>query len=81
MKARLVVRITPGDVGSRVSIRSRIASQPGEPTTTDTVGRLLDWRDGQLSIQRRNGSIAHLQQADLLAGKVLPEMSREAKEG
>ena len=81
MKARLVVRITPADVGSRVSGRSRIAAQPGEPSTTDTVGQLLAWQDGYLRIQRRDGTVAQLPETDLLAGKVVPDPPPRPKEG
>jgi hypothetical protein len=73
MRSRLEVRITPADVGSRVSVRSRIAPDgPGAPSTTDTLGYLLAWSNDELRIQRRDGQIVSLATADLLAGKVLP---------
>ena len=73
MRSRLEVRITPADVGSRVSVRSRIAREhPSAPSTTDTLGYLLAWTDDELQIQRRNGEIVRVATADLLAGKVLP---------
>ena len=81
MALRLVVRITAADVGSRVSVRSRLAGGPTEARMTDTVGRLLRWSDGVLAIERRDGSVADVLEADLLAGKVLPEMSQRPKEG
>ena len=81
MALRLVVRITPADVGSRVSVRSRLVGGPTEARMTDTVGRLLRWSDGILSIEKRNGTIEEVLEADLLAGKVVPEMSHRQKEG
>ena len=81
MALRLVVRITADDVGSRVSVRSRLAGGPSSARMTDTVGRLLRWSNGVLAIQRRDGSIQEVLEEDLLAGKVLPEMSPTAKEG
>lgn len=81
MESRLVVRITAADVGSRVSVRSRIADAGAGPAMTDTVGRLLRWSHGTLVIERRDGSVAELQETDLLAGKVVPEISRPPKEG
>lgn len=81
MRARLIVHITPDDVGSRVSVRSRISAAPGEPSTTDTVGRLLAWEGGYLRIERRDGRVADIAGADLLAGKVLPDPPPRAKPG
>lgn len=64
-----MVRITPADVGRRVSIRSRTH---GDPPATDTVGVLVEWTDDAVVVQRRDGSLARLNPADLLAGKTLP---------
>ena len=73
MRSRLEVRITPADVGSRVSVRTRIPQEhPAGPSTTDTLGYLLAWTDEELTIQRRNGDVVRVATADLLAGKVLP---------
>ena len=64
--------ITPADVGKRVSVRSRDGDGTGTHSMTDTLGHLLNWAGGNLTIQRRDGSIATIAEADLLAGKVLP---------
>jgi N-acetylglutamate synthase len=72
MQARYVVRITPEDVGERVSVRSRIPAQAGEPTTTDTLGHLRRWAEGTLTLERRDGTLVDLDEGDLLAGRVLP---------
>lgn len=71
MKGGLVVRITPADVGRRVSVRSAIPAAAGEPSTTDTLGYLRSWADGKLTIERRDGSSAVIAEAALLAGKVI----------
>ena len=69
-----VVRITPADVGRRVSVRSRLAETgPGAPSSTDTVGRLLDWADDRLTIEKRDGTRVEIAVTDVLAGKVIPE--------
>ena len=73
MSPAYVVRITPADVGRRVSVRSRLAAEAGEPSTTDTVGRLLDWTGEVLTIRKRDGTDVEVTQADMLAGKVIPE--------
>ena len=75
-----MVRISAADVGSRVSVRSRISGDPLGRSTTDIVGRLVSWTGGALVIERRNGTVASLDEADLLAGKVLPEMSPSRKD-
>lgn len=78
MRARYVVRIAPGGVGQRVSVRSRLprkdpaAEGADGPTTTDSVGYLRSWRDGVLEIERRDGSLARIAEVDLVAARVVP---------
>lgn len=79
MKARYVVRITPADVGRRVSVRSRLPAPSGpdpevghSPTTTDTLGYLRVWREGILEIERRDGTVRRIAEDDLLAARVVP---------
>jgi len=67
------VRLSPADVGARVTVRSRIAPEaPGGPTLTDAVGTLLSWEGGILAVRRRDGSVARVAEADVVAAKVLP---------
>ena len=70
LHARLEVRITPGDVGSRVTVRARHRG-PGA-SAVDVVGLLREWRDGRLHITRRDGSTTTVAEADLLAARVVP---------
>jgi hypothetical protein len=69
---RYVIRVTPADIGARVSVRSRIPPTSSGATTTDTLGHLRSWRDGELVIERRDGSLARVAEADLVAGRVVP---------
>lgn len=69
--ARLAVRITPDDVGARVTVRARNHG-PGA-SAVDAVGVLDDWRDGHLHITRRDGSTTIVAEGDLLAARVVPE--------
>lgn len=71
MRARLVVRIAPTDVGRRISARTRLTGV-GEPTTTDTLGYLRSWADGVLVVERRDGAKVELHEVDLLAARVVP---------
>ncbi len=72
MRGVYAVRITPDDVGQRVSVRARV-SAAGGAGASDTVGRLRAWSDGVLSIERRDGSLAKVAEDRLLAAKVIPE--------
>ncbi|NWF28166.1 GNAT family N-acetyltransferase [Streptomyces sp. PKU-EA00015] len=69
---RLKVRITPDDVGKRVSVRT--VDAPGGPghEFTDTVGVLTSWTGGVLLITRRTGETVHIAESSLVAGKVVP---------
>ncbi|MDQ3343073.1 MAG: hypothetical protein M3524_05815 [Actinomycetota bacterium] len=73
MTAVYRIRITPADVGSRVSVRLRTHAASGQPSASDVVGRLRAWEGGTLVIQRRDGSVAEVAADDLLAAKVIPE--------
>jgi GNAT superfamily N-acetyltransferase len=70
--ARLEVRITPADVGRRVSVRSRTTPGSASAAFTDTVGVLTSWTAGVVRVTRRDGSTAELRESDLVAGKVVP---------
>ncbi|MFB7506382.1 GNAT family N-acetyltransferase [Streptomyces broussonetiae] len=69
---RLEVRITPADVGKRVSVRC--LEEPGATSEkfTDTVGVLTSWDAGVLMITRRNGESVRIPEAVVVAGKVVP---------
>ncbi|MFI1013973.1 GNAT family N-acetyltransferase [Streptomyces sp. NPDC020965] len=69
---RLEVRMTPKDVGKRVSIR-RLADTPAPGEMfTDTVGVLTSWDNGVLVITRRTGETVRIAESTLVAGKVVP---------
>lgn len=86
MRGRYVVRVTPADVGQRVTLRARLVDAPGgataagatpsEPTTTDTVGRLLAWEDDRLHVELRDGRRVIVAADELVAGRVIPEQRR-----
>lgn len=74
--ALLAVRITPDDVGSRVTVRHALH---GDPTAslTDVVGTLLSWEpaagpDAVLRIERRDGTTVAVPLPDIVAAKVVP---------
>ncbi|MEU7040347.1 GNAT family N-acetyltransferase [Streptomyces varsoviensis] len=69
---RFEVRITPADVGKRVSVRRVIDTSGMAEKFTDTVGVLTSWADGVLRITRRTGETIPVDEATVVAGKVVP---------
>ncbi|MCZ0209198.1 GNAT family N-acetyltransferase [Streptomyces sp. UMAF16] len=69
---RLEVRITPADVGKRVSVRRLGEPGAGPEKFTDTVGVLTSWDGGVLMITRRDGESVGIPESALVAGKVIP---------
>ncbi|MFG2223728.1 GNAT family N-acetyltransferase [Streptomyces sp. NPDC048644] len=69
---RAEVRITPADVGKRVSVRRRTDAGEGQWAFTDAVGVLTSWNNGVLSITRRDGGTVRVEEASLVAAKVVP---------
>ncbi|MFE0425782.1 GNAT family N-acetyltransferase [Streptomyces sp. NPDC058953] len=70
---RLEVRITPLDVGKRVSIRRLVDPSDTGGTFTDVVGVLTSWdEDDVLVITRRSGDVVRVPRAVLVAGKTVP---------
>lgn len=72
MGGRLEVRITPADVGKRVSVRRRSEGGGAGAEFTDTVGVLTSWNDGVVAITRKGGESVHIVESALVAGKVVP---------
>ncbi|MFE6841310.1 GNAT family N-acetyltransferase [Streptomyces sp. NPDC057686] len=68
----LEIRITPADVGKRVSVRRVESGSSGSPSFTDTVGVLTSWNQGVLTITRKSGESVHIAESMLVAGKIVP---------
>ncbi|MEU2153880.1 GNAT family N-acetyltransferase [Streptomyces sp. NPDC019396] len=68
------VRITPLDVGKRVSVRRLAEGGEADAKFTDTVGVLISWDDGVLVITRRTGETVRILESSLVAGKVIPSV-------
>nr|WP_203720066.1 GNAT family N-acetyltransferase [Streptomyces anulatus] len=66
------VRITPADVGKRVSVRRRTDNGGPGAEFTDVVGVLTSWNNGVLSITRKSGESVHIVETSVAAGKVVP---------
>jgi GNAT superfamily N-acetyltransferase len=69
---QLEVRVTPEDVGKRVSVRRLTGESAAGARFTDVVGVLASWDSGVLSITRRSGETVRIDEDSLVAGKVVP---------
>ncbi|QIP84817.1 GNAT family N-acetyltransferase [Streptomyces sp. Tu 2975] len=69
---RLEIRISPADVGKRVSVRRLSDAEAPVVKFTDTVGVLTSWTEGVLVITRRTGESVRIPESTLVAGKVVP---------
>ncbi|MCL2552315.1 MAG: GNAT family N-acetyltransferase [Actinomycetia bacterium] len=78
---RLEIRITPADVGKRVSVRQLVEIVDGHPTFTDTVGVLASWDADVVCVTRRSGETVRIARASLVAGKVVPPAPRRRARG
>ena len=65
---RLVVSVTPADVGQRVSLRRRLPT--GE--YSDVVGVLESWTGDVLTVRRRTDELVEIPREIIVAGKVVP---------
>jgi len=68
------IAVTPDDVGSRVTLRSRTGR--AHPSTTDTVGLLVSWEDDVLTVEKRDGTRVRVRADDLVAARVIPPRSQ-----
>lgn len=71
MRAQFEVRITPDDVGQRVTVRYRIDADEGRPQHSDVVGMLRRWADGTLTVENRHGDPVTVAEDRLVAGRVV----------
>ena len=73
MRYRLVVRVTPADVGQRVTIRWRPPELDGSQLMTDVLGTLEEADDQVFKVRRgRDGQLIVIPRERAVAGKVVP---------
>ncbi|MFD6951954.1 hypothetical protein A6A08_10505 [Nocardiopsis sp. TSRI0078] len=77
MRGRLVHRISPEDIGRRVSVRIRLP----EGGFTDIVGVVESWDDGVLTVRRRDGSAVEVVESAIAASRVVPPVPPRRRGG
>ncbi|MEO3811988.1 hypothetical protein ABGB17_23575 [Sphaerisporangium sp. B11E5] len=65
---RLVIAVTPSDIGRRVTIRR--ADPDG---FRDTVGVLTSWDRGVIGVRKRDGTLVEIAESSVVAAKVVPD--------
>jgi 8-oxo-dGTP pyrophosphatase MutT (NUDIX family) len=77
LQARAVHRVTPDDIGQRVSIRHlEVTGASTPPRATDVVGRLLGYEAGVLAVVDRDRQLALVAEAAIVASRVVPPHPR-----
>lgn len=76
MRARYAHRITPDDLGSRVSVRRWTDDPDRGPVPTDVVGRLVAWDRNELTVVTRDGVAQGITLGDILSSRTVPEHPR-----
>jgi 8-oxo-dGTP pyrophosphatase MutT (NUDIX family) len=81
LRAVAVHRVTADDVGQRVSIRHLVVTGAAtEPRSTDVIGRLLGYQDGVLALVDRDHQLRLVDEAAIVASRVIPPHPRLAAE-
>lgn len=65
---KYTIDVAAGDSGFRISLRRTLP----EGGYGDVLGELLSWADGVVRVQRRDGSVIAVPEADVVAAKRIP---------
>lgn len=76
LRPRYVRRVTPDDVGSRVSLRHLVPDPEHGPTPTDAVGRLLVMDDTVMLLVDRDRQLVVVDTEAVVASRVVPPHPR-----
>lgn len=79
MRYRLEVRLTPGDVGSRVVIRWRRPGRDGGEEIADVLGILEAAGGGSFRVRKASGELVTIPRERALAGKTVPAAPRRKR--
>lgn len=74
MRPRYEQRLSPEDVGSRVTVRRWVEDADRGLVPSDVVGRLVDWSDDDvLTIRKRDDREVTVEVSEILTSRVVPE--------
>lgn len=65
-------RVTPGDVGQRVTVRRLVTDDGGREVPSDVLGHLLAFDADHLEVERRDGTRVRIDPTTVVASKVIP---------
>jgi 8-oxo-dGTP pyrophosphatase MutT (NUDIX family) len=80
LRARYVHRVTPDDIGERVSVRHLAGATEEDPRPSDVVGRLIGHDGEVLLIVDRHTQLHVVPDAEVVSSKVVPPHPRRAPE-
>ncbi len=69
---RVIPGVGPADVGTRISVRRRLAPRAGRAVYGDVVGELVSWGGGRVVVRRRDGRLVELDEHSIVAGRRVP---------
>lgn len=72
LRARHALRVTPDDVGQRVSVRRIVPDEVRGTMASDVVGRLLAYEPDTLLVVDRAGQLHVVDTAEVVSTKVVP---------
>ncbi len=78
LRPRYVHRVTPDDVGERVSVRRWL--DPDQTEAGDVIGELLAYEDGTLTVDGRDGPVTFAEDA-VLASRIVPPPPEPRRRG
>ncbi|WP_312885568.1 putative acetyltransferase [Lipingzhangella halophila] len=67
--ARLSTEVTPDHVGRRATLRVQLP----DGRFRDIVGVLESWRDGVITVRKRDNSVADVTANDVVASRIVPQ--------
>lgn len=80
LRARHTDRLSPADIGSRVSVRHLADATDADPRPSDVVGRLIGHDGEVLLIVDRHGQLHVVPTTDILASRTVPPHPRREPE-
>jgi N-acetylglutamate synthase len=78
------VALTNADVGRRVVVRRVLPGERGPsggPAMTDVIGTLEQWDHDHLVVRRKDDTVVHIAQVEVVAAKTVPPPAGRRRPG